>query len=275
MSEYLRPVKWRNAVRRRVFRHRLSHALHPTGRVRTTYLGTEFGGWPVPLGALDSDAVAYSVGAGGDVSFDVELLRRVGCEVHSFDPSPGAARHVAQVGEPRLAFHPVAIWLYDGVVEMFTAASPDNMALSIPNLQNTRTSVTVPCRSIESIRHELGHEHIDLIKLTVDGCEYKLIPTLDLDGWGTRVLVVAFQHNEPATRALALVKELSARGYEPVARKGATGFTFYRPARARPPRGEPLPLASSAPAPRSRRACRRAAAGRRGARRTPGTPAAP
>jgi FkbM family methyltransferase len=250
IGEYLRPVKWRNAARRRVFRHRLSRAVQPQGGVPTTYLGTDFGGWPVPLHALDAHAVAYSVGAGGDVSFDVELLRRTGCEVHSFDPTLGAARHVAQVGEPRLAFHRLAIWTYDGEVEMFEAANPDNMALSIPNLQNTRTSLTVPCRTIETIRRELGHEHIDLIKLTVDGGEYELVPTLDLDQWGTRVLVVAFQHNEPAAHALELIERLGARGYEPVARKGPNGFTFYRPARARPPRDEPLPPARSAPAPR-------------------------
>jgi FkbM family methyltransferase len=229
MGEYLRPVKWRNAVRRRVFRHSLSQGVQLRDDVRTTYLGTDFGGWPVPLDALHSHAVVYSVGAGGDVSFDVELLRRAGCEVHSFDPTLGAARHVAQVGEPRLAFHPVAIWTYDGEVEMFEAANPDNMALSIPNLQNTRTSVTVPCRTIETIRRALGHEHIDLIKLTVDGGEYELVPTLDLDGWGTRVLVVAFQHNEPAARAFELIEQLRARGYHPVARKGVNGFTFYRP----------------------------------------------
>jgi FkbM family methyltransferase len=256
MGEYLRPVKWRNAVRRRAFGLRVKHAVQLRKDVPTTYLGTVYGGWPVPLQALDQHAVAYSVGAGGDVSFDVELLRRVGCEVHSFDPTAGAARHVAQVGEPRLALHPVAIWHYDGEVEMYTAASPGNMALSIPNLQNTRKSVTAPCRTIESIRRELGHAHLDLIKLTVDGGEYELVPTLDLEGWGTRVLVVALHHNEPAARAFELVAQLHTRGFEPVARKGATGFTFYRPAPAKPPPppgprldGPPRP-ASSAPARR-------------------------
>ena len=35
-------------------------------------------------------------------------------------------------------------------------------------------------------------------------------------------------HNERPRRAIALIADLHARGYGPVARKGATGFTFVR-----------------------------------------------
>ena len=230
IRQYARPIKWRNAARRRVFCERLKREVAVRSDCTTTYLGTAYGGWPVPLDALDRRSVAYSVGAGGDVSFDVELIRRVGCEVHSFDPASGAAQHVAAIDEPGLAFHPVAVWVRDGDLEMFEAASPGNMALSVANLQNMHHSVRVPCRTIETSRRELGHEHVDLIKLTVDGGEYELVPTLDLERWHTRVLVIALHHNERAGRALELVEHLHRRGFDPVARKGATGFTFCREA---------------------------------------------
>jgi FkbM family methyltransferase len=233
IGEYVRPVKWRNATRRRLFRRRLTREVAVRADCPTTYLGTAYGGWPVPLDVLDRGSVAYSVGAGGDVSFDLELIRRVGCEVHSFDPTPEAAQHVAGLDEPRLVFHPIAVWLYDGDVEMFVAASPQNMALSVVNLQNTRRSVTVPCRTIETIRRELGHKRIDLVKLTVDGGEYELVPTLDLEGWRTRVLILALHHNEDAGTALELISDLHERRFDPVARKGTNGFTFLRqPGRA-------------------------------------------
>ena len=35
-------------------------------------------------------------------------------------------------------------------------------------------------------------------------------------------------HNEPPRRALALVELMRERGFEPVARKGPSGFTFLR-----------------------------------------------
>jgi FkbM family methyltransferase len=246
IGEYARPAKWRNAARRRVFLRRLKRRVAVRADCATAYLGTEYGGWPVPLDVLDRGSVAYSVGAGGDVSFDLELIRRVGCEVHSFDPTSGAAEHVAGIEEPRFVFHPVAVWLYDGVIEMFVAADPGNMALSAVNLQNTRRSVTVPCRTMETIRRELGHAHIDLVKLTIDGGEYELVPTLDLEGWRTRVLVVALHHNEPARRASELIGDLHERGFDPVARKGASGFTFLHPRglRVRPTATAPRPARS-------------------------------
>ena len=226
IREYARPVKWRSAARRRIFRARLARDVTIEGGHATTYLGSAYGGWPVPLDAIDADCVAYSVGAGGDISFDLELARRCGCEVHAFDPTPEAARHVASLNDPTVTFHPFAVWLNDGELEMFGAANPRNMALSAVNLQNTHSSVRVPCRTIESVRRELGHDHVDLIKLTVDGGEYQLVPQLDLERWGTRVLVVALHHNERPSRALALISDLHDRGFHPVARKGATGFTF-------------------------------------------------
>jgi FkbM family methyltransferase len=199
--------------------------LHPAPGIER--VGSAYGGWPVPLRLLDSSSVVYSVGAGGDVSFDVGLIERTGCEVHSFDPTPEAAEHIAANPHDGLFFHNVAIWTYSGRLTMHRAADPANMALSAVNLQRTNRTVEVPCRTIESVRRELGHEEITLLKLTVDGGEYDLVPRLELARWGTRVLVVAFQHNRPAGAVGRLVADLRGQGFLPIARRG-TGLTFER-----------------------------------------------
>ena len=214
-------------MHRRAFAAALPRRVQLHSRPDTAYVGTGYGGWPVPLGVLDRDSIVYSVGAGGDVTFDLGLIDRTGCRVHSFDPTPEAARHVGGRGNPRLQFHNVAIWTRSGELEMYRAASPENMALSAVNLQHTDRSVVVPCRTIESMRAELGHDEIHLLKLTVDGGEYELVPTLDLLHWNTRALVVALHHNRTVGEALALVEWLAGQGFVPVARKG-TGYTFAR-----------------------------------------------
>jgi hypothetical protein len=43
---------------------------------------------------LNSHWVVYSGGAGGDISFELELVKRSGCEVFLFDPSPSGASTV-------------------------------------------------------------------------------------------------------------------------------------------------------------------------------------
>jgi FkbM family methyltransferase len=225
-SAYLRPAKWRNAARRRIFEAVVPRRVQLRSGCATELLGSGYGGWPVPVSLLDQNSVAYSIGAGGDVSFDSELIRRTGCVVHSFDPAPEAKIHAEQQTSPNFFFHNVAIWTHSGEVEMFRAANPEHMALSAVNLQQTRSSVTVPCRTIDSIRTEMGHDRIDLIKLTMDGAEYEFVPHLDLSGWQTKVLVVNFQHNRPPRQAWDLIELLRNKGFEPVARRPPAGYTF-------------------------------------------------
>ena len=243
VDKYLRPTKWRNAARRRIFAATVPRRVELHPRADTEFVGTAYGGWPVPLQLLNRSSVVYSVGAGGDVTFDLGLIERTGCEVHSFDPTPEAARHVAAHAHPRLTFHSAAIWTHAGELTMHHAADPSHMALSAVNLQQTDRSVVVPCRTIEATRAELGHDRIDLIKLTVDGGEYDLVPQLDFARWDTRVLVVALHHNRPAGAALALIAGLRDQGFVPVARK-STGYTFVGPGRptVRRPASQPRRL---------------------------------
>jgi FkbM family methyltransferase len=227
LRAYLRPAKWTGALRRRSFRAQLPAAVELHRCAGVEHVGTSYGGWPAPIELLDSNSIVYSVGAGRDISFDLGLIERLGCEVHSFDPTAGAAEYVRTCAHERLEFHNLAIWTRDGTLRMHRAADPTHIALSAVNLQKTSESVDVPCRTIESIRRELGHERIDRLKLTVDGGEYELLPTLQLDSWGTRVLVVAFHHNHPARAAVDAIAALADSGMVPVARRD-TAFTFVR-----------------------------------------------
>jgi FkbM family methyltransferase len=226
ISVYLRPAKWRNAVRRRSFEAVAPRGVKVRSDCATEYLGSAYGGWAVPPALLDESSVAYSVGAGGDVSFDLELIRHTGCVVHSFDPAPQAKLHAEKQTCPSFFFHNVAIWSHCGELVMFRAANPEHMALSAVDLQQTRRSVTVPCRTVESLRAELGHERIDLLKLTMDGAEYDFVAHLDLSRWHTKVLVVNLQHNRSPRHAWALIDALRDRGFVPVARKPPAGYTL-------------------------------------------------
>ena len=224
---YLRPGKWRGAARRRSFQARLPKLVELGRRADIEHLGSRYGGWPVPVGLLDGRSRAYCVGAGMDVSFDCALIDKFGCEVHSFDPTDGAAGYVRALGARGPRFHQLAVWTRDGTLRMHRAANPAHIALSAVNLQRTDTAVEVACRTIDSIRRELGHERIDLLKLTVDGGEYELLPSLRLRQWRTRVLVVAFHHNRPPRAAVDAIAALAAEGMVPVARRD-TAFTFVR-----------------------------------------------
>src|SRR6478609_9858118 len=81
----LHPARICDGVRRRWFEHRLERT--PLGRFDgLVMLGNTFGGWIVPGALIEPDWVCYSVGAGGETSFDMELIARYGVTVRSIDP---------------------------------------------------------------------------------------------------------------------------------------------------------------------------------------------
>ena len=49
-------------------------------------LGSGDGEWCLCADDLDSESVIYSFGVGYDIGFELGLIRRLGCEVHAFDP---------------------------------------------------------------------------------------------------------------------------------------------------------------------------------------------
>lgn len=194
------------------------------------HLGSEYGGWMVPAGVLGEGCVCYSVGAGHDVSFDLELIRRFGCTVRSFDPFEEFGRKaLAQTaGDPRFSFDAVAVATQDGPLEMYPAREPGSGSLSAADLYGTGTAIRVAGRSLPALMAERGDDRIDLLKLDVEGLEYELLPTLDLPALGVRLLLVELHHNGSVAEARALLERLRADGFDLRCRKDPSSFTLLR-----------------------------------------------
>src|SRR6185312_10128429 len=103
----------------------------------------------------------------------------------------------------------------------------DSTTLSAANLDVGRATVEVPCRSLQSLTHELGHDHIDLLKYHVEGSEYEVFDPGLLTELQVKILGIRLFHTAPPRRALGLIADVVARGYSPVAHVGSA-FTFLR-----------------------------------------------
>src|SRR5690242_20394500 len=99
----LRPHKIRNAIRRRVFERIVPLTRYEQAPGGIVDLGSTPGGWSVPSGLIQPDWVCYSVGAGGDVSFDLALIERWGLQIRAFDAVEHYVRHANEQaqGNPR------------------------------------------------------------------------------------------------------------------------------------------------------------------------------
>lgn len=225
----LRPGKVRKAIRRRWFERRLSRIpLRETpGLVE---LGSVDGGWIIPGDLVKPSWICYSIGAGGDISFDMELIRRYGLTVRSFDPVAGYVEDASEKagGDPHFSVHQAAVSTADGPLRMQVTHDPKSQSVSSAELYESQEYVELPGRTLPSLMQQMGDDHIDLLKLDIEGSEYGVLPTLDLPALHVKVFAVQLHHTGTVRDARAIINRLTAGGYEQVACRPAVKLTFVR-----------------------------------------------
>jgi len=197
-----------DAIRRRVFERSLR--LLPIEQVGPLIrLGSDWGGWMIP-DVIGESSVAYCAGAGGDISFDLELLSR-GATVRAIDPSRVFRDKAlaAAEGNPRFTFHQVALAANDGTLTMYGTVGADGV-MSAGNVYRTTEARQVPARSLISLMREAGDNRIDLLKLDIEGSEYDVLESLSPAALGVQVLCVELHHTSSPVRARRLLKRLNA-----------------------------------------------------------------
>ena len=140
----------------------------------------QLAGYAVAPDLLHEASVVYSVGSDPAASFDRELVKRFGCTVHGF----GADLYVGQ-----------------------------------SNGGAQKVSEPVVSRMLRRMR-ELGHEHVDLLRLDLEGREYAVIDALAETPVRPCQLVVGFHHHMPhvsvqqTERALTQLNEMGYRIFD-------------------------------------------------------------
>lgn len=223
----LRPTKVRNALRRRRFEYQIPR-LTLSDAPGLIDLGTSYGGWTVPGELIQPSWVCYCVGAGGDVSFDLELIRRYGVEVRTFDAVADYVRLAEEqaADEPRLLARQAAIATSDRSIRMQVTHDPQSRSVSSAGLYESGDFIQVPGRTLSSLMTELGDERIDLLKLDIEGAEYEVLPTIDLRALGVKIFATQLHHTGSVREARKLIARLREEGYEPVACRSAVKLTF-------------------------------------------------
>lgn len=225
----LRPAKVRNAIRRRWFEHQLSRIqLRETSGL--VELGSAYGGWIMPGELVKPSWVCYSVGAGGDISFDMDLIQRYAATVRAFDAVAGYVEDAIEQagGEPRFSARQAAIATADGPIRMQVTHDPQSRSVSQSGLYESHEYVELPGRTLPSLMQEIGDDHIDLLKLDIEGGEYDVLPQLELPALRVKVFAVQLHHTGSVRDAREVIRQLAIGGYEPVACRSAVKITFVQ-----------------------------------------------
>lgn len=180
-------------------------------------LGSSYGGWWVPQRVLDDTAVAYCIGAGEDISFDLELLAN-GLTVRTFDPTPRASSYVdsLNIRSESFSFVPVALWSGDVTLRLYAPRDPAHVSHSALNLQGTDEFLELPAITLATAISRFKDSHIDLLKLDIEGAEVEVIPGIAAMSDPPSVLCIEFDAARPYRRLLGLVRSLRSGGYRTV-----------------------------------------------------------
>jgi FkbM family methyltransferase len=198
-------------------------------RRRMVRIGSDYGGWWVPMEVLRPGAVAYCAGAGEDITFDIGLLEW-GLRVTTFDPTPRAVRYVAASApaNPRFRFKAVGWWNAETNLRFYAPQDPAHVSHSVVNLQGTTDYFVAPVAPVHALAKELGDDAVDLIKMDIEGAEYAVIDALLRSGPLPTVLCVEFDQPQPLRRTIGAIRRLRAAGFA-LRRIERWNYTFTRP----------------------------------------------
>ena len=168
---------------------------------------------------LNSRSVVYSFGVGRSLCWDNEMIRRFGVTVHAFDPTPGSVEWWATHHLPeKVHFSPVGIAAHDGTLKVYPP--PTKRTIHYSSINRARAAeedaIDVPVKRLATIAAELGHDRIDVLKLDIDGSEYKVLPDVLACGLPINQIILEFHHNFRGVSfddTLQAIESLRAHGY--------------------------------------------------------------
>jgi FkbM family methyltransferase len=205
------------AIKQRLRRRRL-HQLGIREELNWTKssFGVGDGAWTIYPDQLNADSVVYSFGIGTDISFDCALIQSLAVSVHAFDPTPIASQWLAsQKPAEQFCFHAYGVAGFDGRQDF----QPPRRARSshytpvkrYRQNDNNKPPFRGDVHRVGTIMEALGHRHIDLIKMDIEGGEYEVIDDMLDDHIPVAQLAVEFHHSYatiPLTRTVHAVQRL-------------------------------------------------------------------
>ena len=187
--------------------------------------------WTICPDGLDEKSIVHSGGIGSDISFEHELVRRYGCHIVLYDPSPTGVRTMALPENkiPQFHFVPFALAGNHGTLKIAPPLQPDGDAW-FPRADAAGT-LEVPCIDLQTSMKQSGHQHIDLLKLDIEGSEYEVIDNLLQNRIPVRQICVEFHHailpGYRRSQTVRAIRKLILNGYKLICREGEN-LTFIK-----------------------------------------------
>lgn len=147
-----------------------------------SFFGSRYGGFNVATDIYDSEEklVVYSFGIGEDLTFSETVLDSFDCDIYAFDPTPKSIKYVETHSlskNSRFHFYPYGISDKDETGQFHLPVNEEYVSGSLHAYDGVKTeAIPVKLKTLKTITNMLGHDHIDLLKMDVEGTEFQVIP---------------------------------------------------------------------------------------------------
>jgi FkbM family methyltransferase len=179
--------------------------------------GSEYGGWAIATGNLNPRSIIYSVGIGTDITFDTSIIEKYGVQVFAFDPTPRSLEWLAKQSLPsQFKYFGYGLSEKDGELTFFPPKESEHVSFSVVT-NHGGTAVQCQVRRLKSLTEMLGHDHIDILKIDIEGAEYETLPDIVRSGVDIKQILVEFHHRflpDGAKATRQAIRLLNDSGYE-------------------------------------------------------------
>jgi len=168
-------------------------------KIPTELIGTkEYGSWLIHPKNVTKDSIVYSFGIGQDISFDTDLIKKFDCKVFAFDPTPKSISWLKKQTLPKnLRYFEIGLNAKDDIIEMFPPQNPHHVSYSIVSKNSNAIPVQIKVAQLKTIMQDLGHLKIDILKMDIEGSEYRAIDNILKSNINIDQILVEFHHRFP------------------------------------------------------------------------------
>lgn len=163
-------------------------------KLKKEILGNHLAEWVISSNSLDKDKVVYSFGVGTDISFDLDLIKKYGCQVYAFDPTPKSVKWIKEQNLPfNFKFMEYGVSDKNELITFYPPENQDHVSYSTKK-NDEQVGIQLPVYRLKTIMENLGHKKIDLLKMDIEGAEYEVIKDLITSNIDVKQLLIEFHH---------------------------------------------------------------------------------
>ena len=157
----------------------------------------------------------YSLGVGEDTVFDKQIIDLYNARIFAFDFTPRSAEYLKRNPVRGLEFYSFGVASKDGEVMFYAPYQSKNVSWS--KIPRKTQSQAFPVKRLATIMRELGHSHIDILKMDIEGAEYEVLEDMLVSGIRPTQLLVEFQHRFEGVgigKTKRIMQKLREAGYK-------------------------------------------------------------